>query len=66
MELDERERDILNCWLKAWDQGDHPLYGNRNYGEVLELVEKLGLERPANLERLVADPHAYFGIKKDG
>lgn len=44
--LSDREKEILNNIVETWDEGDNPLPGHMSYGEVFDLLDKLGLKRP--------------------
>jgi len=52
--LINREREVLNCMLASWDADGAPLSGHLSYFDVLQVVEKLGLNRPVRLEAFIS------------
>lgn len=62
--LDDREREILNCLLHAWEENDAPLPGGISYGEAFELFERLGLDKPAKLIAWMDKMEAEFRSRK--
>lgn len=44
-----RDKLIIECLLKAWDDGDHGLYGHLCYNDVFEFCDRLGIARPQNI-----------------
>lgn len=52
--LTEREKEILNNVVQVWDNyGEARLQGNISYGELFDLLDKLGLERPIRLSAFI-------------
>jgi hypothetical protein len=64
-DLSDREREILNCIVQGWN-GD--LVGHVSYQEAFELLDRLGLQRPARvvaeLERLEAKSREYQAARR--
>ena len=46
--LTEREKEILNCVVAAWEE-DGRLIGDCSYQEAFETLERLGLMKPQKL-----------------
>ncbi len=47
--LNEREMEALNCIVRVWQDADSPLPGGLCYQDVLDLLEKLGADKPTKL-----------------
>lgn len=69
--LSEREREIIECLLREWTQGDMSIYGGLSYQDVFDLMKKLGvdtteaeteLENRSNQFRQVATQLGYFKL----
>ncbi len=52
IKLEEREREILQCWFNGWAEGECGLYGNLSYQDAINLAKKLGLDPKKIAERL--------------
>lgn len=61
MTLTEREKEILNCMVGAWEENEAPMVGGVSYAEVFELLERLGLQKP---EKLIQRLKEYESLAK--
>jgi len=43
--LTEREREVLECMLQRWIDSDMPLHGGLCYNDVVNLMDKFGVDR---------------------
>lgn len=59
-DLSENDLQILGCWLSAWDNSNHKLPGGLCYRQVMDLADKLGLDKPTELAALCEDPEKYL------
>jgi len=64
--LTEREKEILNCMVGAWEENDAPMIGGCSYAEVFETLERLGLMKPTKLEAQIERYQKMFDEERRG
>lgn len=52
MTLTDREKEVLECMRNGWIKGQMPLYGGLCYQDVLDLLDKLGIDKSPIEEEL--------------
>jgi len=60
LELSDREKEVIECWLSSWDEGSMGLYGNLSYNDCGELIEKLGIETPPKLKMMLTNEEEFI------
>jgi hypothetical protein len=64
--LTDREKEILNCMVNAWQNNDAPMIGGCSYAEVFETLERLGLMKPEKLEADLNNFQRMFDEERRG
>ena len=53
IELTDREREIMECLINAWDENGAGLYGGYSYGEAFEFLARFGFDPPAKTSAFI-------------
>jgi len=50
--LTEREREVVECMLRGWLRAEMPLYGGLAYIDVMNLMDKFGVDKSELVEQV--------------